>query len=71
MKEAQIIKSIDKMGNITLDLEGISINIDSRKSIPENADVYYEKAKKAKRKISGANIAIENTKKQLEDMERK
>ena len=71
MKEAQIIKSIDKMGNITLDLEGISINIDSRKSIPENADVYYEKAKKAKRKISGANIAIENTKKQLEEMERK
>lgn len=71
LKEAQIIKSIDKMGNMVLDLEGVSVNIDSRISIPENADVYYEKAKKAKRKITGANIAIENTKKQLEEMRNK
>ena len=68
MAEAEIIKSVDKMGNIIINIEDTDININSKISIPENADVYYEKAKKAKRKIEGANIAIENTKKQLEDI---
>ena len=68
MAEAEIIKSVDKMGNILITIEDTDININSKISIPENADIYYEKAKKAKHKISGATIAIENTKKQLEDI---
>lgn len=68
MDEAEIIKSVDKMGNIIINIENTDININSKISIPENANIYYEKAKKAKRKIDGANIAIENTKKQLEDI---
>lgn len=68
MDEAEIIKSVDKMGNIIINIENTDININSKISIPENANIYYEKAKKAKRKITGANIAIENTKKQLEDI---
>ncbi len=71
MVEAQIFESIDKMGVLTLNIDGTSINIDPKRPIPENAEVYYEKAKKAKRKTKGALIAIENTKKQLEDIKAK
>ena len=71
MTDAQIFESMDPLGNITLRIDDVSIALDSKKSIPDNAEVYYEKAKKAKRKIKGALIAIENTKRQLADMEAK
>ena len=71
MADAQIFESMDPLGNITLVIDETSIALDSKKSIPDNAEVYYEKAKKAKRKIKGALIAIENTKRQLADMESK
>ena len=71
MADAQIFESMDPLGNITLVIDDTSIALDSKKSIPDNAEVYYEKAKKAKRKIKGALIAIENTKRQLADMESK
>ncbi|KZX17792.1 hypothetical protein MBCUT_00870 [Methanobrevibacter cuticularis] len=71
MDEAQIVESMDKLGNVVLDIDNTKIAIDSKESIPENAEKYYEKAKKSKRKIEGALIAIENTKKQLKKMEDK
>ena len=71
MAEAQIYESIDKMGVLTLNIDGESIIIDPKVSIAENAESYYEKAKKAKRKTKGALIAIENTKKQLEEIKAK
>ncbi|WP_407433006.1 ribosome rescue protein RqcH [Methanobrevibacter sp.] len=71
MAEAQIFESIDKMGILTLKIEDTSIIIDPKLSIPENAESYYEKAKKAKKKTKGAIIAIENTKKQLEEIKSK
>ena len=71
MAEAQIYESIDKLGVLTLDIDNTKINIDPKLTIPENAETYYEKAKKAKRKSRGATIAIENTKKQLEDIKAK
>ncbi len=37
------------MGVLTLKLNETSINIDSKLTIPENAEIYYEKAKKAKK----------------------
>lgn len=71
MKEAQIVESMDKLGNLVLDIEDKKIAIDSKIPIPENAETFYEKGKKAKRKITGANIAIEKTKKQLKEVEEK
>ncbi|MBQ2832512.1 ribosome rescue protein RqcH [Methanobrevibacter sp.] len=71
MDEAQIYESIDKLGVLTLDIDNTKINIDPKLTIPENAEIYYEKAKKAKRKTKGALIAIENTKKQLEKVKAK
>ena len=66
MKEAQIIQSMDKMGVLTLNLEGETVTVDANLEIPENAEKYYNKGKKAKRKIKGVNIAIERTKKDVE-----
>ena len=71
MAEAQIYESIDKMGVLTLNIDDTTLNIDPKLTIPENAENYYEKAKKAKRKTKGAKIAIENTKKQLEKIKAK
>ncbi|MBP3791259.1 MAG: NFACT family protein [Methanobrevibacter sp.] len=71
MAEAQIYESIDKMGVLTLNIDDTSLIIDPKLTIPENAENYYEKAKKAKRKTKGALIAIENTKKQLEKIKAK
>ena len=71
MAEAQIYESIDKMGVLTLDIDDTKLIIDPKLTIPENAETYYEKAKKAKRKSKGALIAIENTKKQLEEIRSK
>ena len=71
MPEAQIYESIDKLGVLTLNIDETSLIIDPKLTIPENAENYYEKAKKAKRKTKGALIAIENTKKQLENIKAK
>ena len=68
---ADIIESLDKLGNLTLKIDDEVINMDSKVEIPENAEVYYEKAKKAKRKITGVNIAIEKTKKEIEKAKNK
>lgn len=71
LKEAENYESIDKLGVLTLKIDNTSININPKLTIPENAETYYEKSKKAKRKIKGAQIAIENTKKQLEKIKAK
>ena len=71
MEEAEIVESMDKLGNLVLAIDNKKIAIDSKSPIPENAEIYYERAKKAKRKIEGAMIAINNTKKQLKKMEEK
>ncbi len=71
LEGAEIIESLDKLGNLTLKIDDEVIRIDAKLEIPENAEVYYEKAKKAKRKINGVNIAIEKTKKEIEKAKNK
>ncbi len=44
----------------------MKIIIDARLSVQENAAIYFEKAKKIKRKIKGLEDAIKETKKELE-----
>ncbi|MGL4669039.1 MAG: ribosome rescue protein RqcH [Methanobacteriaceae archaeon] len=63
--------SMDKMGIITLDIEDTKIIIDSRLTLAENAETFYEKSKKAKGKINGTLMAIERTKKELKKIESK
>lgn len=71
MVDLQIIESIDNLGQLTLSIEGETIRVDPLVSIAESAEVYYEKGKKAKRKINGVLKAITNTQKKLEDIKLK
>ena len=63
--ELQMIESIDKMGVINLKLDDVVVQIDSNIGIPESTEKYYNKGKKAKRKINGVKEAMENTKKEI------
>ncbi len=47
----------------------MKLNLFLNKSIEENAEVYFEKAKKARKKLEGVEKAIEITKKKLEKEE--
>lgn len=71
LKEAQPIESIDKMGVLLLNLEDERVIVDANLDIPENAAKYYDKGKKAKKKINGVKIAIKRTKQDLERMRNK
>lgn len=63
--ELQMIESIDKLGVINLKLDDVTVQIDSNIGIPESTEKYYNKGKKAKRKINGVKEAIENTKREI------
>lgn len=69
--QLQMIESIDKLGVINLKLDDVVVQIDSNIGIPESTEKYYNKGKKAKRKISGVKEAIENTKKEISKLKNK
>ena len=63
---AQKITNIDqKTGTVTVELDGKSVNLDIRKTVPQNAQEYYEKVKKFSKKREGALKAIEDTRKAM------
>ncbi len=47
------------------------VSLDIRKNAFENAEIYYEKAKKLRNKIEGIENAIELTKKKIEELKKK
>ena len=54
-----------------MNLEDERVIVDANLDIPENAAKYYDKGKKAKKKINGVKIAIKRTKQDLERMRNK
>ncbi|AKB85935.1 hypothetical protein MCMEM_1882 [Methanococcoides methylutens MM1] len=69
---ARTIVSIDSAeGTIVVDLDGTKANINIRKTVPQNAQNYYEKAKKLTKKRDGALRAIEDTKVAMQKREKK
>jgi predicted ribosome quality control (RQC) complex YloA/Tae2 family protein len=48
----------------------VRLTLDINKAIEQNASVYFEKSKKAKRKLEGAKEAIKKTKKQIEKLKK-
>lgn len=49
----------------------MKIELDIKKNVERNAEVYFNKAKKLKKKLEGAIIALEESKKKLKKLERK
>ncbi len=69
---AKAVVNIDSSkGIISMDLSGVKANIDIRKTVPQNALVYYEKVKKLEKKRKGALVAIEQTRKQIKKRDAK
>lgn len=59
-----------KKQTINLSIDGVAITINRRKSIQENAAIYYEKAKKAKKKRVGVETAMKETLIRVQKLER-
>ncbi|WP_440953386.1 ribosome rescue protein RqcH [Methanococcoides sp. FTZ1] len=69
---ARTIESIDPAeGIIVMDLDGTKASISIRKTVPQNAQIFYDKAKKLTRKREGALRAIEDTKIAMQKKEKK
>lgn len=48
----------------------MELEIDLNKSVDENAGIYFDLAKKSKKKLEGAKAALEETKKKLEQLQK-
>lgn len=53
---------------INLSIEDLSFSLKLRHSVQENAATYYERAKKAEKKVEGAEEAIEKTKSRIKEL---
>ncbi len=70
-----VIQINDKDEYIIISLEGVvddekideNVKLDFRKDVNENAQKYYNKSKKSKKKLEGAKKAVKETKKQIEE----
>ncbi|MCL2550502.1 MAG: NFACT family protein, partial [Methanimicrococcus sp.] len=68
---AKAILSIQQAdASVTVDLKDCKAVLDIRKTIPQNANVYYDQAKKFEKKKSGANTAMADTLAILEKKEK-
>ena len=64
----EIVKDV-KPESVTIQLDGLTVELDLSKSIHEIADEYYKKAKKAREKLEGLLKAIEKTKEEMKKVE--
>ncbi len=65
LAENKLISDVDfKAGIITFNFD-TPLPIELKKDVNENANLFYEKSKKMKRKIDGAKIAMDNTEAKL------
>ena len=68
---ALMVKGIDpKNKAVTVEIDGKNITLYLDRSIGENAEIYYERAKKAKHKLEGAKKAYEQTILKLKEVEK-
>lgn len=68
LPEAKAIQSINpSKGTVIVNIENEYVELDTRLSVMQNSQVYYEKAKKLSSKSKGAIEAIEETKKISEE----
>jgi predicted ribosome quality control (RQC) complex YloA/Tae2 family protein len=57
----RVRKILPERGEILVELDGREVPLDIRKTLPENANRFYERGKKAREKAVGAAKAIEET----------
>ncbi|HIH36703.1 MAG TPA: fibronectin-binding domain-containing protein [Methanocellales archaeon] len=65
--KSTIEEEIDEVaGILTIELDGAHVALDIQMGIPQNAQRYYQRAKKIRKKLEGAERALEQTKKDIE-----
>ncbi|MBU2617559.1 MAG: NFACT family protein [Euryarchaeota archaeon] len=65
--KATIEEEIDESaGILTIELDGMRVDMDMKLGIPQNAQRYYQRAKRTRKKLEGAQRALEQTKKEIE-----
>ena len=72
LKPAVFFVSLDRKGLLlSVCVENLSFALDMRKDLFANAAWFYERGKKAKRKLEGVKVALEDSREKLEDVEAK
>lgn len=62
LPSARMVERIDpSTGSVTVNIQGVGVQLDYRLSLEQNAALYYERAKKFSSKIRGAMEAMERT----------
>jgi predicted ribosome quality control (RQC) complex YloA/Tae2 family protein len=69
---ARYFEALDpKLRILTVSLKGTTVQLDLTRSIQANAAKFYEKAKKAQRKLEGAEKALRETQTKIEELQQK
>ena len=69
IKNKEIVEDFDPTENLlTIKLDNAIISLDFRKGVAENAEIAYKESKKAREKAERAKLAIEDTKRKLENL---
>ena len=58
---AKVIKSLDNMGEIKVDLDGTEVDLNAGLAVPQNAQRYYDRSKEMAKKAEGAKAALQIT----------
>ena len=72
IEAAEAVQSVDgSEGTVTMAVDGRSVTLRVRDGVEKNADRLYTEAKRIEEKKAGAKAAIENTRSELEAIERR
>jgi predicted ribosome quality control (RQC) complex YloA/Tae2 family protein len=69
-KYEEVKRKLDS-GKRKIEIDGLIVELDPRKSVQKNAGLYFEKAKKARRKIEGIKKAMKDLEERLKKEERR
>ncbi len=59
--QAQMLQSLDVTGDMKAVFDGVELDVSAGKTVPQNAQTYYDLAKEMRRKAEGAKVALQAT----------
>ncbi|UPW00655.1 NFACT family protein [Halorussus gelatinilyticus] len=72
IEAAEAVQGVDpENGTVTVELDGVDVPLDAEMGVEKNADRLYTEAKRIEGKKEGALAAIEDTREDLEEVERR
>lgn len=68
---ADIFRGISERGEVRLELDGATVDVDYRQDVPASAEELYQAGKKAREKRKGAIKAAQDTRDEIEEVKQK